>query len=186
MEDTTPKQESPPAKTPDTVVTPEAVEEPQITTTEGKKDSYSMPDDADLLDPKQAKEVIEKTIDSRLSEMRGSMEGQRINQEVKDILEQNPEYKPYADKINKWVNHPNRIQFIKNGFPVKSVVLEAIAPHLQQIGAEKARAADQKARESEGSGTTTAPQVASTTTDFKAMSNKDIENMAERVKSGRM
>lgn len=167
-------------------VVPDKDLEPEVTKVEVKKDGdYVMPDDIDLLDPKKAKEAIEKTVESRLSSLQGDMQTQRINTEIKSIIEAHPEYKPFADKITKWVTHPNRISFIKNGFPVQSVVLEAIAPHLEAIGAEKARLADKKSRESGGDGTTVTAKTVNTKIDFKAMSSKDIEALADKVKSGR-
>lgn len=167
-------------------VVPEVELEPEVRKVEKKGEpEYTIPEDMDMLDPKKAKEAIEKTVESRLSALKGDLEGQRINQEVKSIIEAHPEYKPFEAKIQKWVNHPNRINFIKNGFPVSSVVLEAIAPHLEKIGAEKARLADAKAKASGGDGTSPKPKTANTQTDYKSMSPKDIEALAERVKQGR-
>lgn len=160
--------------------------EPEVTKSEEKKDGdYVIPEDLDLLDPKNMREAVAKSVEARISNIQGDMQNQRITNEVKSIIEAHPEYKPFAEKIQKWVTHPNRIDFIKRGFPVNSVVLEAIAPHLEKIGAEKARLADEKARRSGGDGRTVPAKATNTNTDFKSMSAKDITDMAERVKSGR-
>lgn len=195
MTEQVPPQELPPATVPEPIPpgTPIAIppleekeSEPEVTKVEEKKSDYEIPEDLDLLDPKNMREAVAKSVESKISVIHNDMATQRITNEVKSIIEEHPEYKPYAAKIQKWVTHPNRIDFIKKGFPVNSVVLEAIAPHLEKIGAEKARLADKKARESGGDGTSTKPKVATTQTDFKSMSMKDISDMAERVKSGRM
>lgn len=182
----TPPEKAPIEGTPIIPALEEKEVEPEVTKVEKTDDGYVIPDDMDLLDPKNAREAIAKTVEAKISVIHNDMTTQRIKSEVKSIIEEHPEYKPYAEKIQKWVTHPNRIDFIKKGFPVKSVVLEALAPHLEKIGAEKARLADAKAKASAGDGVTTPPKVASTKIDFKSMSPKDISDMAERVKSGRM
>lgn len=164
---------------------PEEPTEPPVGTIDPETGEYVIPDDLDALDSRQLKEVIDKSVKAGVSKATSGIVIQRINTEVKEIIDAHPEYKPFADRIKKWVTHPNRIKFIKNGFPVQSVVLEAIAPHLEKIGAEKARIADKKARESAGNGVTTPPTVATTTPDYKSMSNTDITDLAEKVKSGR-
>lgn len=181
---TPPQPPAAPPATPPAPPAPTKEPEPELMTVEEKKaDEYVMPENIDLLDPKQAREAIEKTVESRLKKVQGDLQEQRIDQEVKSYIESNPEYKPYADKISKWVKHPNRINFIKNGLPVSSVILEAVAPHLQEIGAEKARIADAKAKASGGGGTGAAPKTPGKV-DYKSMSLKDIEVLAEKVKAG--
>lgn len=177
---------TPPA-TPPAATTPPPEEkiDPPVGTVDPETGEYVVPEDLDTMDSKKVKEAIEKSVESRVSKATSALAVQRINSEVKDIISAHPEYEPYKERITKWVNHPNRIKFIKNGFPVQSVVLEAIAPHLEKIGAEKARIADKKARESAGNGVTTPPAVATTVPDYKSMPTADIEALAEKVKSGR-
>lgn len=164
---------------------PEEKIDPPVGTVDPETGEYVIPEDLDTMDSKKVKEAIDKSVQAGISKATSALAVQRINNEVKEIIDAHPEYKPYADRIKKWVTHPNRIKFIKNGFPVQSVVLEAIAPHLEKIGAEKARIADEKARRSAGNGVTTPPAVATTAPDYKSMSAADIEALAEKVKSGR-
>lgn len=180
---------TPPATPPTPPATPtpppEEKIDPPVGTIDAETGEYVIPEDLDTMDSKKVKEAIDKSVQAGISKATNTFVVQRINNEVKDIITAHPEYEPYKERITKWVNHPNRIKFIKNGFPVQSVVLEAIAPHLEKIGAEKARLADIKARASGGAGATTPPAVAKTTPDYKSMSPKDIEILAEKVKSGR-
>lgn len=164
---------------------PEEKIDPPVGTVDPETGEYVIPEDLDTMDSKKVKEAIDKSVQAGISKATSALAIQRINNEVKEIIDAHPEYKPFADRIKKWVTHPNRIKFIKNGFPVQSVVLEAIAPHLEKIGAEKARIADEKARRSAGGGATTPPAVATTAPDYKSMSVADIEALAEKVKSGR-
>ena len=109
---------------------------------------------------------------------------QNVENTLSKILTDNPEYKPYEKRIRNFVNHENRIGMIKQGLPVKTVVIEALAPYLEKIGADKLRKANEEADKTKGGGNTPTPQE-NKGSDFKGMSNKDIANLAEQVKSGR-
>lgn len=186
----TPPASTPPS-TPPTPPTPpeEKIEEdvnPEVIGADDKgDDEYKIPEDLDTLDAKQVGEVINKSVESRMNKVRNSVLNQTVNNEVRSIIDAHPEYKPYAKRISNWVNHPNRMKFIKQGFPVSAVVSEAISPYLEKIGAEKARIADKKAKESAGDGGTPTPKTTTTKTDYKAMSDKEFENLTDKVKSGR-
>jgi len=149
---------TPPAAPPATPTPPpEEKIDPPVGTVDPETGEYVIPEDLDTMDSKKVKEAIDKSVQAGISKATGAIAVQRINNEVKDIIAAHPEYEPYKERITKWVNHPNRLKFIKNGFPVQSVVLEAIAPHLEKIGAEKMKAAIAKAKASEANGGT--PQL---------------------------
>jgi len=173
---------------PEKVIPPleEKDNEPEISNVEKKgDDDYKIPENLDTLDSKAVSEAITKAVEARIQPIKNDAATQAVKSEVTAIIAEHPEYRPFEEKIRKWVLHPNRIGFIRNGFPVKSVVMEAIAPHLEKIGAEKARLADKKARESGGDGATVTPSSATTKVDYNSMSSKDIEALAEKVKTGR-
>lgn len=178
---------TPPSTPPDKIIPPleEKEIEPEVRKVEKHDDGYKIPEDLDTLNPKAVNEAINSAIEAKITPIRNDAQTQAIKSEVSAIIESHPEYKPFEEKIRKWVLHPNRIGFIRNGFPVNSVVMEAIAPHLEKIGAEKARLADKKARESGADGATIVPAGATTKTDYNAMPAADFEKLTENVKSGR-
>lgn len=183
---TPPATETPPATPPATppVTEPEPPKEPAV---REKAPEVKPPDDqVDMLDPVKAKEYIDKTVKGAVSTVSESVHKQQVEAEVAAVLAQNPEYKPYEDRIRTFVNHPNRAGLIKNGLPVATVALEAVAPFLQKIGAEKARKADEAAKATADAGITTRPSNAGGgKPDFKNMSAKEIEKINADVKAGR-
>lgn len=184
----------PPADPKDPAATPpeEDNEEPEKydTTPPAKKTEEKPPaDDTEL--PEEDQKAIEKLVEKKYGKYFASIEQQaefqhkaRVESELSKILTDNPEYKPYEAKIRKFVTHENRAEFIKNGLPVKVVVNEAIAPYLQKIGAEKAKAADIKANtikvNGEQKGNETKGKV-----DYASMTSEQIREMGEQVKAGR-
>lgn len=182
----TPPVVTPPEVTPP-VVPPTEPEPPKEPSVREKQTEIKLPDgEVDMLDSAQAKEFIEKSVRGAVETVSESVYKQQIEAEVSSVLAKNPEYKPYEDRIRTFVNHPNRAGLIKNGLPIETVALEAVAPFLQKIGAEKARAADAKAKQTEDVGGSKRPVNAGTgIPDFKNMPAKEIENINNQVKSGR-
>src|ERR1035437_6259475 len=106
-----------------------------------KKDGEE--DDEDLAD--EDKDLIGKAVKKAIAPLENTIYNNTVNTELNNILTQNPEYKPYEARIRRFVTAPNRKDLIKAGLPVRSVVIEAIAPFLQQIGAKMVKTADAKA-----------------------------------------
>ena len=123
-------------------------------------------------DPDDVK-VIEKVARKIMAPAVAQAEAMRIETELQAELGKHPEYKPYEKQIRTFVNHENRIGFIKNGLPVSSVVLEAIAPHLQKIGAQKERDAAAAAAASHGGGSSARP-VAQPTKNWSNASKEEV------------
>lgn len=142
-------------------------------------------DDVDFLDSQQAKTYVNKQVIQATDGLRKTVMQERINVELGQILSSNPEYKPYEQRIRRWVNHPNRRQFIESGLPLQSVVLEAVSPYLSQIAIDKAKQADQEAASKTTQTSTVTPKAPSGQPDFKSMTSKEITEMGELVKSGR-
>lgn len=178
------KQEATVEPTEQQVQEPEAPKEPEVGF---KVENVEAPDgEVDMFDPVKAKEFIANTAKAEAQKIRQEqIFNQTVENEISKVIANNPEYKPYEDRIRSFVNHPSRSGFIKNGLPVQNVVFEAIAPYLLKIGAEKARAADAKAKESADVGTSRRPSSASSTPDFKNMTPAQIQEINEQVKSGR-
>jgi hypothetical protein len=107
-------------------------------------------------DPEDVK-VIEKVVAKIVGPIKAKAEAQQIETDLQSEFGKHPEYKPYEKQIRAFVTHPNRIGFIQNGLPVSSVVIEAIAPYLQKIGAQKERDAAAAAASSQGGGNSVRP-----------------------------
>lgn len=111
----------------------------------------------------------------------------RINGAVKDgindFFNQNPEAKQYKDMVEKFVNHKQRMKFIKNGLPVSAVIAEALAPHQQRLGALKVKAADAEANRTKDGGSNP-PAKPAGGTDFNKMSSKEILKLGRSVMNG--
>lgn len=178
-QDTTTQDDTTTTQDDTTTTTTTTDDEPELgttseDTTEDTTDDELNPDDAKL---------IKKTIQKEIAPIQDTLQKQAIEGELQAVLTQNPEYKDYEKEIRKYVTHPNRLKFIKQGLPVKTVVAEAIEPHLQEIGAKKKEIADAKAAAT-SNGTNAAAPAETQAPDFGKMSNKDVTDMAEKIKSG--
>jgi hypothetical protein len=196
MSDTTPPPVTPeppvippvtPPVTPEPPVVPPVVETPAEPSVREKTPEVKInTDEVDMLDPIKAKDFISKTVSDAINPVNQTVYKQQIEKEVADVLNANPEYKPYEKTIRAFVNHPNRAGLIKNGLPIATVALEAVAPFLQKIGAEKERKAREAADATRDAGGSRRPNNAgSTTPDFANMTPAQIQEVNEQVKSGR-
>lgn len=183
-----PDTTTPPATTPPDTTTPPAppADDGEVpTVVEGVKIAVKTDDTVDFTDPEKARQYVSDKVTEGVDQLKNTMVDSKIEQELTHEIESHPEYKPFEARIRRWVNHDNRKSFIRNGFPVKSVILESIAPYLQQIGAEKARLADAEARAKGTVTTTINPTAPSKGIDVSKMTNAEVTAMAELVKSGR-
>lgn len=158
--------------------------EPEGTTTTKKDDEDESEEDLEEEISPTDEKFITKIVDKRLSPLANTLTSTRIETELQNIFANNPEYKTYEARIRRFVTHQNRIELIKQGLPVKTVVIEALEPYLQKIGAEKSRLADEKANRSRVEGGSSVPQEG-TLPDVSKMSSMDIQQMAEQIKAGR-
>lgn len=162
------------------------IDEDEIPSLDGKDDKKGddKDDEYDPYDPEKAKAFMQKQAEKAFEPIKEQMFKQNVESTLSKILTDNPEYKPYEKRIRNFVNHENRIGMIRQGLPVKTVVFEALAPYLEKIGADKLRKANEEADRTKGGGNTPTP-TENKGSDFKSMSNKEIANLAEQVKSGR-
>lgn len=190
-------------ETPEVPETPTTPETPTVPETPEKKDEFvddGATPDGEVATPvkkegeegedeeitPEDKDAIGKEVKKAIAPLENVIHNNRIETELNSILAQNPEYKPYEARIRRFVTAPNRSNLIKQGLPVKAVVTEALAPYLQQIGAAKVKAADDKANLTKDIGSSERPAAgAGKLPDFGKMSNKEIEEIGEKVKSGR-
>lgn len=126
---------------------------------------------------------IVKVVREEMSQLTQDLQQQKIDSQLAKILVEHPEYKPYEARIRRFVNHPNRIDHIRQGLPVSSVVIEAISPVLEQIGASKKKLADEKARMT-GTGGQAAATEEKNAIDWSKIPSNEMTKIAEQVKSG--
>lgn len=155
-------------------------------TTKKEGEGEGEDDEADLLDPKKAAGFIGKKVNEALAPVQAQVFSQTVEHEIRAELDAHPEYKKYEARIRRFVNHPNRAELIKQGLPVSTVALEAVAPYLQKIGAEKAKKANAEAATTNNGGATSQrPSTTDKKLDISKMTNKQIEELNEQVKAGR-
>ncbi len=149
-----------------------------------KADSENEDEDEYLTQEDEDK--IGKIVKKQLAPFTDTIVKQGIESELNNILIQNPEYKPYEARIRRFVSHQNRLPMIKQGLPVKSVVLEAVSPYLEKIAIARSKAADEKAAKTSSEGSSERPsEKTSKFPDISKMNNKEIEQMSDLVKQGR-
>jgi hypothetical protein len=72
---------------------------------------------------------------------------QENEKELSAFIAGNPDFKPFETKIRRYMEHPTRA-----GIPVKAIAYEVAGDKLMQIGAKRAKVADDKARETQTGG----------------------------------
>lgn len=122
---------------------------------DGQSGDDNSDDDAD-----KSKKQKQSTVPNKaLQKVSDHIFRQSVKSEVDSFFANNPEAAPLREKVERWVNHPNRMKFIKQGLPVSSVIHEALAPYQQQIGARKAKAADEEASATRNNTTNISPKA---------------------------
>lgn len=129
--------------------------------------------------------LANKVADKRVSQIEEQLFDQKVSTELNQVLSENPEFAPFKAKIERYVNHPNRKQFIKSGLPVRAVIAEAMFEQAQKIGAKKAMAAKEEADRTRTPASSPAQTSSSSNVDFSKMSAQEVSRVAELVKSGR-
>ena len=159
-------------------------EEPELNE-EGSSNSDDEDSEFDPYDPEKAKEFIKKQTEKANEPLKEQLFQQKVESKLSKILTDNPEYAPYEKRIRNFVNHPNRAKMIRQGLPVNTVVLEAVAPYLQKMGAKKAKIADAEADKTKSNGNNKPAVEPKGGNKYAGMSNDEISKMADQVKSGR-
>jgi hypothetical protein len=105
---------------------------------ESDEDNEVAPEDKEAIVKVVAKEfapIFNKTVEAE------------DNKEIQDFLTENPDFKRYESKVRRFMQHPSRRQL-----PIKSIFYEVAGDELLRIGAERSKAADQKAKDSQTGG----------------------------------
>ncbi len=105
---------------------------------ETDNDDEVAPEDEALINKVVAKKfapIFEKTLEAE------------DNKEIQDFVNENPDFKKYESKVRRFMQHPSRRQL-----PIKSIFYEVAGDELLRIGAERSKAADDKAKNSQTGG----------------------------------
>jgi hypothetical protein len=98
-------------------------------------------------------------------------------QEIAEFLKENPDFKPFEAKARRFMQHPSRRQL-----PIKSIFYEVAGDKLIRIGADRERAANTKAKETQtGGGSNRAAEGAKD--DWK-LSPEEFAEKQERIRRG--
>jgi hypothetical protein len=95
--------------------------------------------------------------------------------EVQAFLAENPDFKPYEAQARRFMSHPSR-----RSLPIKSIFYEVAGDDLMRIGAERARKADEKARETQAGGGSARGE--DTPTDVWSLSPEEFAKKREEIR----
>lgn len=112
---------------------------------DGDDDAGDEDDDSDLT-PDQAS-AVDRRIAKAMQPFQQKVDQQEVEAEIASFLKDNPDFKPFANKVKRFAMHPSRAQL-----PVKSIFYEVAGDKLMRIGAQRKGAADQKARKTRTGG----------------------------------
>lgn len=127
------------------------------------------------LTPEQLK-AFEKVVDKKLQPYKEQQAEQQVETEIASFLEENPDFKPFKDKVKRYAMHPSR-----ENIPVESLFYEVAGPKLMQIGAKRQKQAAQEAKKGKtGGGRPTGTEGGSK--DWKGMNNDSFGQALEQEK----
>jgi len=99
------------------------------------------------------------------------------DKEVQNFLKENPDFKPFEAKARRYMQHPSR-----RALPVEAIFFEVAGKKLLQIGANRAKEADKKAKDTQtGGGSNRAGEGSKTVWDLP---KDDFEAKQEKIRHG--
>lgn len=116
---------------------------------DGGADQDKGADEADDDVAPEDAEIIDKRIAKALKPLAEKQMQEADKAEIDAFVAENPDFKPYADKVAKWAKHPSR-----QGIPIKSLFFEVAGDDLMKIGADRRKKADDEARKTGAGGGT--------------------------------
>ena len=95
-------------------------------------------DDEDLDD--EEIDAFNQSVQEAVSPLVERLTKEDNQRELRDFVSENPEFKPYQSKIERYMNHKTR-----QHLPLTTIAMEAVGPQgMMKIGAKMARQSDQK------------------------------------------
>lgn len=110
----------------------------------GAKDVDSSEDKSKDIDA-----IVEEKLNERFAPLVQKQAQEQDKAEIASFVKANPDFAKYSAKVEKFAQHENR----KN-VPIEALFYEVAGPDLMAIGAERARKADEEAKESGAGGGT--------------------------------
>ena len=133
-------------------------------------------DDEDLTPEEE--DALNKHIQEAVSPLVERITAEDNAKELNSFLSENPDFKPFKAKIERYMNHDTR-----KHLPVTTIAMEAVGPEgMMKIGAKMARQSDQKksgSRADTGGGSRNAPQGKS----VMDMSDAEFAEYQNKVRS---
>ncbi len=134
-------------------------------------------EDEDGLAPEDAA-AIDRHLDKRLKPLIEREEQAEVETQIAAFVSQNPDFKPFAAKVQKWALH----DAWKN-VPIKQIFYAAAGDKLMQLGAKRGKNADEKARKGRTGGSSGDGDSGSKSWHDAPL--EDVGKEIERVKLGR-
>lgn len=110
------------------------------------KDAKEDDEEEDGIDPAD-KETIGKVVAQALKPFVEKEAKAQDEQEIKDFLNDNPDFKPYEAKARKYMSHPSR-----KDVPISEIFYGVAGKDLLKIGAKRAKIADDEAKKTKSGG----------------------------------
>lgn len=123
--------------------------------------------------------LISKVFDKKVAPIMEQTLKAADEQDIRDFLAENPDFKPYEAKARRFIAHPSR-----RHLPVKSVFYEVAGPDLLKLGAARSKAADDKARQSQTGGGSNRQEGAGKGEDVWKISKEDFAKKQEKIRRG--
>lgn len=121
--------------------------------------------------------LIKKVMGPIIAPLAEKLIAEEDNNEINEFLSKNPDFKPFEAKARKFIAHPSR-----RHLPVETIFYEVAGPSLIKLGAERQKAADEKAQKAGvGGGSDRGGSGAS---DVMKMPKDAFEAKQEKVRRG--
>ena len=130
----------------------------------------------DDISPEDAK-IIEKVVAKKLQPFEEEREMQSIRSEINEFVANNPDFKEFVQKAEKWARHPSW----KN-VPTEQLMYAVAGKQLLTIGAKRREEADRKARETQVGGNST--QGTGAKKPVWDMTDAEFKAEVDKVKTG--
>lgn len=134
-------------------------------------------DDEGGIHPEDA-EILNSAIGNAIKPITDKLAASEDATALNSFIAQNPAFKPYQAKIERFMKHPTR-----SHLPIDTVAMEAVGTAgMIKIGAKMARTADHK-KNSSKTGAGNGPRQAEAKADVWGMSDTDFTSMQNSVRS---
>lgn len=140
------------------------------------KGDEDIEEDEDGLSPEDAA-AFDKRIAKHLAPLRQQAAEQEVEASIATFVKDNPDFAPFAAKAKRFALHPSR-----ESVPIKAIFYEVAGDKLMRIGAQRAKAADVKAKKTQTGGGTATTEKGNKS--YHDMPQDDFAKELEAVKMG--